>query len=53
MWVKGQSKYPKCFSEGWVTQVGLVGGLPTELQHHYLRCNHHRLGALTLHFTHL
>ena len=34
--VKGQSKYSKCFSEGWVIQVGLVGGVPTELQHHYL-----------------
>ena len=32
--VNGQSKYSKCFSEGWVTQVGLVGGVPTELQHH-------------------
>jgi len=34
--VKGQSKYSKCFSEGWAIQVGLVGGVPTELQHHYL-----------------
>ena len=36
MWVKGQSKYPKCFSEGWVTQVGLVSDVTTGLQHHYL-----------------
>ena len=34
--VKGQSKYSKCFSEGWAIQVGLVGGVPTELQHHHL-----------------
>ena len=51
--VKCQSKDSKCFSECPATQVGLVGGVPTELQHHYLGwCNHHRLGALTIYFTH-